>query len=62
MTGSADWLVRVVGKVGRHFTRALLDIIVKHMEAERIHPHARDYDRINYEALDALRSFNERNP
>lgn len=62
VTGSADWLLRKVGKIGRHFTRALLDIITQHLQAERIHLQARDYDRINYEAFDALRSFNERNP
>lgn len=61
-TGSADWLLRLVGKVGRHFTRALLDIIVKHLESERIRPSPQDYDRINYEAQEALRAFIERTP
>jgi len=61
-TGSVDWLLRVVGKVGRHFTRAMLEIIVKHLEAERVHLSSHDYDRINYEAQDALRLFDERNP
>lgn len=60
VTGSADWLLRVIGKIGRHFTRALLDIIVQHLEEERSHPCPQDIDRINYEAQDALRSFNER--
>ena len=62
VTGSEDWLLRMVGKIGRHFTRALLEIIVKHLEAEQIHPNSHDYDLINYEAQDALRSFTERSP
>lgn len=62
VTGSADWLLRMVGKVGRHFTRALLDIISRHLEAERVHLGSRNYDRINYEAQDALRSFVENTP
>jgi hypothetical protein len=62
MTGSADWLLRVVGKIGRHFTRAMLEIIVRHLEAERINLSSLDFDRINYEAQDALRLFDERNP
>jgi hypothetical protein len=61
-TGSADWLLRVVGKVGRHFTRALLDIILQHLAAERIHPGIQNFDQINYEAHDALRSLIERSP
>jgi hypothetical protein len=62
VTGSADWLLRVVGKVGRHFTRALLDIIGSHLEAERIHPDVQNFERINYEAHEALRGFIERTP
>ena len=62
VTGSADWLLRVVGKVGRHFTRAMLEIINRHLEEERIHPSSHDFDRINYEAQEALRLFDERNP
>jgi hypothetical protein len=62
VTGSVDWLLRTVGKVGRHFTRALLDIIMRHLEAEKIHLGPHNYDRINYEAHDALRSFVESNP
>lgn len=61
-TGSVDWLLRVVGKVGRHFTRALLDIIVRHLDANRFTPDPRDYDRINYQAQEALRLFNESHP
>lgn len=61
-TGSADWLLRVIGKVGRHFTRALLDIIVRHLETERIPPSHQNFDQINYEAQDALRSFDESHP
>ncbi len=62
VTGSADWLLRVVGKVGRHFTRALLDIIVRHLEAERILHSAQYYNQINYEAQHALKVFIENNP
>jgi hypothetical protein len=62
VTGSVDWLLRLVGKVGRHFTRALLDIIVKHLDEERILSNSQNFDRINYEAHDALRLFIERNP
>lgn len=61
-TGSVDWLLRLVGKVGRHFTRALLDIILKHLEAERIQASWQNIELINYEAQDALKSFIERSP
>ncbi|MBE0699906.1 MAG: hypothetical protein IH586_23520, partial [Anaerolineaceae bacterium] len=62
VTGSADWLVRVVGKVGRHFTRALLDIIVEHLKNDRVYLDSQDYEKINFEAHDALRSYIERTP
>jgi len=62
VTGSADWLLRVSGKIGRHFTRALLDIIKRHLEAERISSNLVSYERINLEAQDALRSFIQSNP
>ena len=62
VTGSADWLLRVVGKIGRHFTRALLEIIVKHLEEEQVQLNAQNIDQINYEAQDALKSFTERTP
>jgi hypothetical protein len=62
VTGSADWLLRMVGKIGRHFTRALLEIIVKHLEEEKLHTDSQNYDRINFKAQDALRSFTERHP
>ncbi len=61
-TGSVDWLIRKVGKVGRHFTRALLDIIVQYLQAERIQANRYNYERITYEAQGAFRSFIERNP
>lgn len=61
-TGSEDWLIRVVGKVGRHFTRALLGIILRHLETKKIMPAAQSYDRINYEAQHALRTFIESTP
>jgi hypothetical protein len=61
-TGSADWLIREVGKIGRHFTRALLDIIEAHLAAERVALDARNYDLINQQAQDALREFIEKMP
>jgi hypothetical protein len=62
ITGSADWLVREVGKIGRHFTRALLEIIKAHLAAERLELEARNYDLINQHAQDALREFIENTP
>jgi hypothetical protein len=61
-TGSVDWLLRKVGKVGRHFTRAVLYIIVRHLEEELVHQGSQDYDRINYESQHALKAFIESNP
>jgi hypothetical protein len=61
-TGSADWLIRSVGKIGRHFTRALLGIIKTHLDQERIALEIKNYERINQEALDALRDYVERMP
>ena len=62
MTGSADWLLRVVGKIGRHFTRALLDIIKTHLEMKRVTVEAHNYDFISNQAQEALRQFVERTP
>jgi hypothetical protein len=62
LTGSADWLLRVVGKIGRHFTRALLDILLKHLASRRILPGLKEYDLINYESQRAFRLFVESTP
>jgi hypothetical protein len=61
-TGSADWLIREVGKIGRHFTRALLEIIKAHLAAEKIALEAGNYRLINQQAQDALREFIEKTP
>lgn len=61
-TGSADWLLREVGKIGRHFTRALLDIIKKRLEAERLVLQAQDYERLYRQGIEALREFVNRLP
>jgi hypothetical protein len=61
-TGSADWLIREVGKVGRHFTRALLRIIKAHLEAEQVALEAGDHELINQHAQMALREFVESTP
>jgi hypothetical protein len=62
VTGSADWLLRVVGKIGRHFTRALLDIIMKHLQEEKVALDAKNALMVNLRAQEALREFVERNP
>jgi hypothetical protein len=61
-TGSADWLIREVGKVGRHFTRALLEIIKAHLAAEKVALEARHYEYISRQAQDALREYIEKTP
>jgi hypothetical protein len=61
-TGSADWLIRAGGKIGRHFTRALLGIINARLAAERIPLEAENYDLINQRALDALQKYVEKTP
>jgi hypothetical protein len=61
-TGSADWLIREVGKVGRHFTRALLEIIKAHLAAEQVALEARNYELISRQAQDALRDYIEKTP
>ncbi len=53
-TGSADWLIRETGKIGRHFTRALLEIIKGHLAAEKIALDAKNYELIAREAREAL--------
>lgn len=61
-TGSADWLIREVGKIGRHFTRALLGIIREHLKAEKIELDVRNYDLINKAAHEILEEFISRTP
>jgi hypothetical protein len=60
--GSADWLIREVGKIGRHFTRALLKIIDDRLKAEQIALQAGNYELINRRAQEALKEFIERTP
>jgi hypothetical protein len=62
VTGSADWLLREVGKIGRHFTRALLGIIKARLTAERVALDARNYDLINQHAQEALQELVETTP
>jgi hypothetical protein len=59
---SVDWLIRDSGKVGRHFTRALLRIIKTHLEAEQVALEAGNHDLINRHAREALREFVNRTP
>jgi hypothetical protein len=59
---SVDWLIRDSGKVGRHFTRALLEIIRSHLEAEQVVLEAGNYDAINRHAQDALEDFVHKTP
>lgn len=61
-TGSADWLIREVGKIGRHFTRALLEIIKGHLKAEKIELDVKNYERINKAAHEILEEFIYRTP
>ena len=62
VTGSADWLLREVGKIGRQFTRALVEIIKTHLAVEHAALETRNYELINQQAQDALREFIERTP
>jgi hypothetical protein len=59
---SIDWLIRDAGKVGRHFTRALLEIIKTHLKAENVVLAAGNYERINQGAQDALEDFVHKTP
>ncbi|MEW6401946.1 MAG: hypothetical protein AB1649_09110 [Chloroflexota bacterium] len=60
--GSADWLIHEVGKVGRHFTRALLEIIKDHLAAEQVEMDVRNYAQINQHAQDALQEYVGKTP
>jgi hypothetical protein len=59
---SVDWFIRDAGKVGRHFTRALLEIIKAHLQAEKVELAAGNYGRINQGAQDALEDFVHKTP
>jgi len=59
---SVDWFIRDSGKVGRHFTRALLQIIKTHLTAEKVVLAAGNYERINQSAQDALEEFIHKTP
>jgi hypothetical protein len=59
---SVDWFIRDSGKVGRHFTRALLEIIKAHLKTEKVVLAAGNYDRINRGAQDALEDFVYKTP
>jgi hypothetical protein len=61
-TGSADWLIHEVGKIGRHFTRALLEIIKVHLAAEQVALESRNYTLINLHAQDALQEYVDKTP
>jgi hypothetical protein len=61
-TRSVDWLIRDAGKIGRHFTRALLRIIKTHLEAEQVALEAGNYDLINRRAQEALLEFVKKTP
>ncbi|MGE5249796.1 MAG: hypothetical protein ACM3QS_06225 [Bacteroidota bacterium] len=56
-TGSPDWLIRSVGKIGRHFTRALLSIIKDHLKAEQVALEAGNYYQVYLHAQEALQEF-----
>ena len=61
-TRSVDWIIRDTGKVGRHFTRALLEIIKAHLKAEQVALAGDNYDLINHQAQEALQEFVKRTP
>jgi hypothetical protein len=61
-TRSVDWIIRDTGKVGRHFTRALLGIIKPHLEAEQVALEAENLDLINRHAQEAILEFMNRTP
>jgi hypothetical protein len=54
---SVDWFIRDSGKIGRHFTRALIEIIKTHLKTEKVVLAAGNYERINRGAQDALEDF-----
>ncbi len=56
-TGTADWLLREGGKVGRHFTRALLHLVKERMDQEKISLEVKNYERIAREAQQLWEDF-----
>jgi hypothetical protein len=61
-TKSVDWIIRDTGKVGRHFTRALLGIIKAHLKAEQVALAGDNYDLINRLAREGIQEFVNRTP
>lgn len=61
-TRSVDWLIRDSGKIGRHFTRALIGIIKTHLKAEQVALEAGNHDLINRRAQEALEEFVKKTP
>ncbi len=61
-TRSVDWLIRDSGKVGRHFTRALLGIIKAHLKAEQVELKTGNEGLINRYAQEALEDFVRKTP
>jgi hypothetical protein len=59
---SVDWLIRDSGKVGRHFTRALLEIIKTHLRSEQVALETGNYELINRGAQDALDDYVHKTP
>ncbi len=59
---SIDWLIRDSGKVGRHFTRALLEIIKAHLKAEQVDLEIGNHSLINRYAQEALEEFVKKTP
>jgi hypothetical protein len=60
--GSVDWLLREAGKVGRHFTRALLHLVKERLEKERISLEVKNYERIHQQALLVWEDFVKKLP
>lgn len=61
-TGSVDWLLREGGKVGKHVTRALLELIRTHLEEERLAMDMLNYERINQASHEILKEYIGKTP
>lgn len=61
-TGTADWLIREVGKVGRQITRALLSLISQKLDQEKIRLEAQNYELITRKSREALDEMISRLP
>lgn len=59
---SVDWLIRDSGKIGRHFTRALLGIIKAHLKAEQVELEAGNYGLVSRYAQEAIEEFVKKTP